>query len=170
MPRDARNSAVDFEGLHCYAFTHITSPSPSLHCPPPRPQPSGAVAATADGITFTIGAAGDCTTTPPVAAGDSVYLEYVARATDPSTGEQQIFDATRTKFRPAMRFQVDNDTSVIPGMHQGVVGMCAGEKRNLVIPSRLAYAGDGAGSMIKPHGEGRERGRVVCAVCVCACV
>ena len=98
-----------------------------------------------------------------------LLLEYVARATDPSTGEQQIFDATRTKFRPAMRFQVDNDTSVIPGMHQGVVGMCAGEKRNLVIPSRLAYAGDGAGSMIKPHGEGRERGRIVC-VCVCVCV
>merc|ERR1711871_29918 len=78
-------------------------------------------------------------------------MGYVGRAMDPKTGEQILFDATRIKHRPPMRFQVDNDTSVIPGMHMGVTGMCLGERRTVRVPPVLAYAGDGAGSLIKPH-------------------
>ena len=39
---------------------------------------------------------------------------------------------------------------VIPGWDQGLTGMCVGEKRNLVVPSHLAYGERGAGGVIPP--------------------
>ena len=39
---------------------------------------------------------------------------------------------------------------VIKGWDQGLLGMCEGEKRRLVIPSELAYGQSGAGDKIKP--------------------
>ncbi len=40
---------------------------------------------------------------------------------------------------------------VIPGWDQGLIGVCKGEERHLVVPSSLAYGERGAGEVIPPH-------------------
>ena len=47
---------------------------------------------------------------------------------------------------------------VIPGWDQGLVGVCKGEERHLVVPAALAYGEMGAGDVIPPGGEGKRRG------------
>ena len=37
---------------------------------------------------------------------------------------------------------------VIPGWDQGLIGVCKGEERHLVVPSELAYGERGAGEVI----------------------
>ena len=39
---------------------------------------------------------------------------------------------------------------VIPGWDQGLLGVCKGEERHLVVPSTLAYGDRGAGDVIPP--------------------
>ena len=39
---------------------------------------------------------------------------------------------------------------VIPGWDQGLIGVCKGEERHLVVPSELAYGERGAGEVIPP--------------------
>lgn len=39
---------------------------------------------------------------------------------------------------------------MIKGWEQGLLGMCVGEKRRLVIPPELAYGASGAGEKIPP--------------------
>merc|ERR1719284_2024300 len=39
---------------------------------------------------------------------------------------------------------------VIPGWDQGLLGVCPGEERHLVVPSALAYGDKGAGDVIPP--------------------
>merc|ERR1719225_668095 len=39
---------------------------------------------------------------------------------------------------------------VIPGWDQGLLGVCTGEERHLVVPSPLAYGDRGAGDVIPP--------------------
>ena len=64
-----------------------------------------------------------------------------------STGEE--FDASWNRGQP-FKFQLGRG-NVIPGWDAGVVGMRVGGRRQLTIPSAMAYGARGAGGVIKPH-------------------
>jgi peptidylprolyl isomerase len=77
--------------------------------------------------------------------GSKVAVHYVGVAF--STGEE--FDASWNRGE-AFRFQLGKG-NVIPGWDAGVLGMRAGGRRKLTIPSAMAYGARGAGGVIKPH-------------------
>lgn len=56
------------------------------------------------------------------------------------------FDSSLDRSEP-FKFQIGVG-QVIRGWDEGVVGMCVGEKRQLIVPSDLAYGQQGAGDMI----------------------
>ena len=77
-------------------------------------------------------------------AGDTVGVHYVGVAW--SSGEE--FDSSYGRGAPlSFRLGVGQ---VISGWDQGVQGMKVGGRRQLVIPSHLAYGERGAGGVIKP--------------------
>ena len=77
-------------------------------------------------------------------AGDFVKVHYVGVAF--STGEE--FDASWNRGTP-LDFQLGVG-QVIQGWDKGVQGMKVGGRRQLVIPSHLAYGDRGAGGRIAP--------------------
>ena len=77
-------------------------------------------------------------------AGDFVQVHYVGVAY--STGEE--FDSSYDRGDP-LGFQLGAGR-VISGWDQGVQGMKVGGRRQLVIPSHLAYGDRGAAGAIKP--------------------
>ena len=79
------------------------------------------------------------------AKGSKVAVHYVGVAF--SNGEE--FDASWNRGEP-FRFKLGAG-NVIPGWDQGVVGMRVGGRRQLTIPSAMAYGARGAGGVIKPH-------------------
>ncbi|WP_151476708.1 FKBP-type peptidyl-prolyl cis-trans isomerase [Streptomyces albicerus] len=76
---------------------------------------------------------------PVAKAGDTVSVHYVGVAF--STGEE--FDASWNRGTP-LQFQLGVG-QVIAGWDQGVQGMKVGGRRQLTIPSHLAYGERGAG-------------------------
>ncbi|SIO84450.1 FKBP-type peptidyl-prolyl cis-trans isomerase [Nocardiopsis sp. JB363] len=76
--------------------------------------------------------------------GSTVSVQYVGVAH--STGEE--FDASWNRGEP-LNFRLGSG-QVISGWDQGVMGMRVGGRRQLVIPSHLAYGERGAGGVIKP--------------------
>ncbi|NGO10108.1 FKBP-type peptidyl-prolyl cis-trans isomerase [Streptomyces sp. HC44] len=76
---------------------------------------------------------------PVAKAGDFVKVHYVGVAF--STGEE--FDASWNRGMP-LEFQLGVG-QVISGWDQGVQGMKVGGRRQLTIPSHLAYGDRGAG-------------------------
>ena len=78
-------------------------------------------------------------------AGMTVRAHYVGVAY--STGEE--FDASWNRGQP-FEFRLGKG-QVIPGWDQGVQGMRVGGRRQLTIPSAMAYGARGAGGVIKPH-------------------
>lgn len=42
---------------------------------------------------------------------------------------------------------------VIPGMDQGLLGVCLGERRRVIIPPHLAYGEQGAGELLQEKHE-----------------
>ncbi|MFG2172925.1 FKBP-type peptidyl-prolyl cis-trans isomerase [Streptomyces niveus] len=80
-------------------------------------------------------------------AGDNVSVHYVGVAF--STGEE--FDASWNRGAP-LSFQLGAG-QVIPGWDQGVQGMKVGGRRQLTIPSHLAYGERGAGGGAIAPGE-----------------
>ncbi|MFJ9033571.1 FKBP-type peptidyl-prolyl cis-trans isomerase [Streptomyces sp. NPDC102274] len=72
-------------------------------------------------------------------AGDSVSVHYVGVAF--STGEE--FDSSWNRGTP-LQFQLGAG-QVIKGWDEGVQGMKVGGRRQLIIPSHLAYGERGAG-------------------------
>ncbi|XP_071547397.1 peptidyl-prolyl cis-trans isomerase FKBP10-like isoform X2 [Panulirus ornatus] len=76
--------------------------------------------------------------------GDKVSVHYVGRLVDGT-----IFDQSRTRSSPFVF--VLGAGRVIKGWDQGLVGMCVGEVRKLIIPPHLAYGSKGAGNVIPPN-------------------
>ena len=79
------------------------------------------------------------------ATGSKVSVHYAGVAF--STGEE--FDASWNRGQP-FTFKLGKG-QVIPGWDAGVQGMKVGGRRQLTIPSAMAYGARGAGSVIKPH-------------------
>src|SRR5215218_2000236 len=78
-------------------------------------------------------------------AGTKVTVHYVGVAF--SNGEE--FDASWDRGKP-FEFKLGKG-QVIPGWDQGVAGMRVGGRRQLTVPSALAYGARGAGGVIAPH-------------------
>lgn len=76
---------------------------------------------------------------PAAKAGDTVRVHYVGAAF--STGDE--FDASWNRGKP-LDFRLGAG-QVIQGWDQGIVGMKAGGRRQLIIPPGLAYGNKGAG-------------------------
>ncbi|HEX8073378.1 MAG TPA: FKBP-type peptidyl-prolyl cis-trans isomerase [Thermoleophilaceae bacterium] len=82
---------------------------------------------------------------PVARKGQSVTVQYVGVAW--STGEE--FDASWGKGEP-FKFKLGQGM-VIPGWDEGVVGMRVGGRRQLQIPSELAYGAQGSPPSIGPN-------------------
>jgi len=82
---------------------------------------------------------------PEATAGQKVSVHYVGVAF--STGEE--FDASWNRGQP-FEFKLGKG-QVIPGWDAGVQGMRVGGRRQLTIPSAMAYGARGAGGVIAPH-------------------
>merc|ERR1719369_2670732 len=76
-----------------------------------------------------------------VTSGDNIVVHYHGTLTD-----GKVFDSSYERNQP---FDVQIGVGkVIKGWDQGIVGMCPGEKRQLVIPPELGYGDRGAGDAI----------------------
>jgi peptidylprolyl isomerase len=84
-------------------------------------------------------------TGPEAKAGQSVTVNYVGVL---FKGGKE-FDASWKRKEP-LTFTLGNG-SVIKGWDQGVAGMKVGGRRELVIPSNLAYGPKGSGASIPPN-------------------
>ncbi|KAI8586650.1 FK506-binding protein [Geranomyces variabilis] len=84
----------------------------------------------------------DAECTRKSAAGDTLSMHYTGTLF--STGEK--FDSSLDRNQP-FEFTIGNG-QVIKGWDQGLLGMCVGEKRKLVIPSHLGYGDRGSGAKI----------------------
>jgi len=81
-----------------------------------------------------------------ISRGALVQVHYEGRLSDGS-----MFDSSQSKGRP---FQFVFGTGrVIKGWDLGLVGMRVGGKRNLLVPSRLAYGERKIGDKIPPHSD-----------------
>lgn len=76
--------------------------------------------------------------------GDLIMVHYTGMLEDGT-----IFDTSYARMSPFV-FRL-GEGSVIQGWEDGVVGMKAGGKRTLVIPSELAYGATGSGDVIPPN-------------------
>jgi FK506-binding protein 2 len=75
--------------------------------------------------------------------GDQVAVHYTGKLADGT-----VFDDSHNRGAP-IEFMLGVGR-VIPGWDQGILGMCIGEKRKLVIPPHLGYGSAGAGAVIPP--------------------
>jgi len=71
--------------------------------------------------------------------GDSLEVHYDGMLYK----NNKVFDSSRDREEP-FRFTIGNG-QVIKGWDKGMLGMCIGEKRKLVVPSNLGYGDVGAG-------------------------
>ena len=77
--------------------------------------------------------------------GSKVTVHYVGVSF--LTGDE--FDASWNRSQP-FEFKLGKG-QVIPGWDAGVLGMKVGGRRQLTIPSAMAYGARGAGGVIQPH-------------------
>ncbi|XP_068206747.1 peptidyl-prolyl cis-trans isomerase FKBP2-like [Palaemon carinicauda] len=76
--------------------------------------------------------------------GDLLHMHYAGKLEDGTE-----FDSSYPRGQP-LTFTLGSG-QVIKGWDQGLIGMCEGEKRKLVIPSDLGYGASGAPPKIPPH-------------------
>lgn len=120
-----------------------TQPKQPTTAPTSQPATTQAVVGTttASGLTIIILAEGRGDRVAK--AGDTVTVNYVGRLED---GKQ--FDASADHGGP-FTFPL-GESKVIAGWDEGVAGMKIGEKRKLIVPSKLAYGEQGAGGGVIP--------------------
>merc|ERR1712070_226341 len=78
--------------------------------------------------------------------GDKVTMRYIGRLKK----NNKVFDQTRG--RSTFDFRLGSG-EVIKGWDIGVAGMKIGERRRLVLPSKVAYGAAGAQPVIPPHAD-----------------
>nr|XP_018897023.1 PREDICTED: peptidyl-prolyl cis-trans isomerase FKBP2 [Bemisia tabaci] len=76
--------------------------------------------------------------------GDFVHIHYTGKLEDGT-----VFDSSLPRGEP-LTFTLGAE-QVIKGWDQGLIGMCEGEKRKLIIPPDLAYGANGAPPKIPAH-------------------
>merc|ERR1711997_1285992 len=86
---------------------------------------------------------GACREGEKAKAGDKVTVHYGGFLQD---GKK--FDSSFDRAQP-FTFTMGVG-QFIPGWDQGLLGVCAGEERHLVVPAPLAYGDRGAGDVIPP--------------------
>jgi peptidylprolyl isomerase len=82
---------------------------------------------------------------PPAKAGDVVTVQYVGVGYE----SRSEFDSSWSRSEP-FTFTLGAG-QVIPGWDQGVAGMKVGGRRELIIPSQLAYGEAGSPPVIGPN-------------------
>ncbi|KAL1131677.1 hypothetical protein AAG570_011290 [Ranatra chinensis] len=75
--------------------------------------------------------------------GDFLHMHYTGKLEDGT-----VFDSSYDRDQP-LTFTLGSG-QVIKGWDQGLMGMCEGEKRKLVIPSNLGYGSNGSPPKIPP--------------------
>jgi len=83
----------------------------------------------------------ECEESAKTKAGDSVQMHYTGTLADGTK-----FDSSLDRGEP-FSFQLGTG-QVIKGWDEGLLGMCQGDKRKLVIPPHMAYGDAGAGGVI----------------------
>eukprot|EP00239_Pterosperma_sp_CCMP1384_P007779 CAMPEP_0197847458 /NCGR_PEP_ID=MMETSP1438-20131217/6303_1 /TAXON_ID=1461541 /ORGANISM="Pterosperma sp., Strain CCMP1384" /LENGTH=225 /DNA_ID=CAMNT_0043459389 /DNA_START=56 /DNA_END=733 /DNA_ORIENTATION=+ len=80
--------------------------------------------------------------------GDQLFMHYTGWIDESSaTGNPgEKFDSSRDRDSP-LDFPL-GEGRVIPGWDQGLIGMCIGEKRELILPPDVGYGDSGAGEAI----------------------
>ncbi|XP_052891590.1 peptidyl-prolyl cis-trans isomerase FKBP2 [Anopheles moucheti] len=76
--------------------------------------------------------------------GDLVHMHYTGTLEDGTEFDSSIPRGNPLTFTLGMG-------QVIKGWDQGLLGMCEGEKRKLIIPPELGYGERGAGEKIPPN-------------------
>ena len=120
-----------------------SQPAPSAAAAPAAAAPAAAV--TELKVTDLLPGHGDA-----VAAGASVRVHYTGWLYDPAAPDQKGAQFDSSVGHEPFAFQLGAG-QVIRGWDLGVVGLRAGGKRRLLIPSALAYGERGAGGVIPPH-------------------
>ncbi|AWU78130.1 hypothetical protein CAS74_003062 [Pichia kudriavzevii] len=80
----------------------------------------------------------------PSQNGDVIAVHYTGKLEDGT-----IFDSSLPRNKP-IQFTLGVG-QVIKAWDEGLLEMCIGEKRRLIIPSELAYGKRGAGGVIPPN-------------------
>jgi len=76
--------------------------------------------------------------------GTEVTVTYIGRLAD---GSKKVFDKSKS-----FKFRIGGG-EVIAGWDVGIAGMKIGGKRKLLIPPKMAYGKEGAGSSIPPNAK-----------------
>lgn len=84
----------------------------------------------------------DCT--DEAEKGDTLVVHYTGALED-----GQVFDTSKQEGREPFEVTLGKN-QVIPGWEEGLLGMCPGEERKLIIPSKLAYGDRGVPNVIPP--------------------